>query len=245
MLKRKKLVSIATIVLIGIIGTGIFFTQIPVQSSPGPSEPSNLKDLVEFPSPCSADLTDFDVDIFVWASFARTVEGLGDIASVLQSQGFTSFDVFGEDKGTNVNGTVDGTNFSGNATGGWSFENVTGGRALFVLTNMSDGTDIVVAAITNLLPPSQKTGGYNIQNAMPYVYIKFYWWAWSPINKTVSWEYWWYDSHSHPNWFWSCYWWWRDYLRSYSLQYNDWHWWFWHWYYWKFWYWWSTNFPYS
>jgi len=110
---------------------------------------------------------------------------------------------------------------------------------------------MVVAGITNLLPPDQvpEVDPYIIVNAMPYLYIRWYWYAWQPIGKVVSWYYWWYDSHSHPNWYWGCYWWWRTDI-AYHWEgsgfgvWLPWWWWFWHWNYWRHWYWWSTYFPY-
>ncbi|MDH5483468.1 MAG: hypothetical protein OEY22_11430, partial [Candidatus Bathyarchaeota archaeon] len=128
-----------------------------------------------------------------------------------------------------------------------------GCRACMLSAQMEDGTDIAMGFVTNLLPPEQAPieDPYIIVNAMPYMYVRFYWWAWYPIGKIVSWPYWWYDSHSHPNWFWGLYWWWRVYTQNYYYPYDvvpnwrPWWGWWWHWVYWGHWYWWSTNFPYA
>jgi len=122
---------------------------------------------------------------------------------------------------------------------------------------VAEPTFMVMGFVTNLLPPEQVPGvdPYIIVNAMPYMYLRFYWWTWpsdhDPLGHLVTWPYWWYDSHSHPNWFWGPYWWWRTYTKAYYYPYTDvpywqpwWGWW-WHWTYRTHWYWWSTYFPYD
>ncbi len=88
-----------------------------------------------------------------------------------------------------------------------------------------------------------------IVNAEPYWFLRWRWCTWTVAPYTtchlVWWDYWWYDSHNHPNWFWGVYWWWRVYVKAYFGAF--WHpvfWYWWHWVYWKHWYWWSTYFPY-
>jgi hypothetical protein len=229
-------------------------------------EPRKLSDLVEWSGKVGY------VDVPFVASRYEQIEGYKEILAYLKGKGYT-FDP-AQGTATKVSGTVIKVNatgqimelfteqFSGTVTSWWSNNTlINGTRACILSAEMSDGSNMAMAFVTNLLPPELLGGTdpYIIINAMPYIYVTFYWWAWQPIGKIVSWSYWWYDSHSHPNWFWGPYWWWRTCLKSYlygltyGLPYPSfpwaewrpwWEWW-WHWIYWKHWYWWSTYFPYD
>lgn len=229
-------------------------------------EPRKLIDLVEWPGRVGY------VDIPFVASRYEEIEGYKEILTYLKEKGYT----FDPADGTAMNatgkvirgnvtgemGTIYVQEFGGTVTSWWSNNTLEDGtRACMLSAQMGDGATMAMAFVTNLLPPEQvpEVDPYIIVNAMPYMYVRFYWWAWQPIGKIVSWDYWWYDSHSHPNWFWGPYWWWRTYVKDYvtglpyGLPYPSfpwaywrpwWEWW-WHWMYWKHWYWWSTYFPYD
>jgi hypothetical protein len=78
-------------------------------------------------------------------------------------------------------------------------------------------------------------------NGMPYFYIRSLRW----INgQIIVWNYWWFDSHHHPNWYYSHYFWYWRYSYWYGWHWPYWYWWAHGWYYWRYWYFWSTWFPY-
>jgi len=149
--------------------------------------------------------------------------------------------------------------FDGIITSWWSTNILADGtKACLLSAEMSDGTNMTMGFITNVLPPEQMPGvdPYIIWNAEPYFFVEFYWWSWHPINRIITWSYWWHDSHNHPNWFWGVYSWWRTYTKAYYLGYwppvdvnwvywQPWWGWWWHWIYWQHWHWWSTYFPYD
>ena len=79
-----------------------------------------------------------------------------------------------------------------------------------------------------------------IVNGMPYFYITTLRW----INgRIIRWHYWWFDSHHHPNWYYSHYYWYWWYYRWYDVYWPYWYCWTHGWYYWRYWYYWSTWFP--
>jgi hypothetical protein len=217
-------------------------------------EPTKLVDIVDWPG------------VFAYRdmSFPLTSDqplGYTQVLSLLTGKGY----VFEQKNGnaTRVNGTIEKEDFSGNVTSWWSSNTLSDGtRACILSAKMSDGSNMSMAFVTNLLGPEQVFGSdpYIIINAMPYVYVRFYWYEWPtssyPAGRIVSWSYWWYDSDSHPNWFWGIYWWWRVYVKAYTLgldqpwpfpwvYWRPWWGWWWHWVYWKHWDWWSTYFPYD
>jgi hypothetical protein len=80
-----------------------------------------------------------------------------------------------------------------------------------------------------------------IVNGMPYFYITTLRW----INgRIIPWHYWWFNSHHHPNWYYSHYYWYWRYYWWYRVDWPYWYWWGYGWYYWRYWYFWSTWFPY-
>jgi hypothetical protein len=229
-------------------------------------EPRKLSDLVEWSGKVGY------VDVPFALSDNQQIEGYNEILDYLRGKGYTFNPTDGT--ATEVSGQVIKVNatgqimqlftqeFNGTVTSWWSNNTLANGtRACVLSAQMGDGSTMAMAFVTNLLPPELlgETNPYIIVNAMPYTYVTFYWWAWQPIGKIVSWSYWWYGSDSHPNWFWGLYWWWRTcektylYGLNYGLPYPSfpwaewrpwWEWW-WHWTYWKHWYWWSTYFPYD
>jgi hypothetical protein len=229
------------------------------------NEPSDLADIIQFPSPtstptqtCTVSLTDPLVNTIVLAGFAANVDGwaYGNITNELRAEGVTTtgppYWLSTSDQCVDFAGYVNSNYFSGAAMGWWtnSFGSSGNLRALFVWAyDTQTHTDIVLSVVTNLLPPNELTSGYKVANAMPYIYANFTFFAGAhfgnPSPREVSYYYWQYSSAYNPNWFWGVYLWWRFYLLSYSLKYEPWFWWFWHWYYTEFWYYWGTSFPYQ
>ena len=210
-------------------------------------EPVKLQHIVEWPYPY------YLVDIpFVRPS---SPEGYEEVLNTLIDKGYT-FDL-ADGTASEVTMFIEEEEVTGTVTSWWSSNTLEDGtRACMLSYEPLDETDdpgMAMGFVTNLLSPEQvpEVDPYIIVNAQPYLFVRFYWWSWSPIGRIVSYSYWWYDSHSHPNWFWGPYWWWRTYTKSYYYPYIDvpywrpsWGWW-WHWTYWRHWYWWSTYFPYD
>lgn len=248
---RKNVVSmIITSILITILLAGMFIYLTPVRSvTPGAGEPQSLKDIIEYPDPVMlTDLEGAEKDPEL-GRIMSDVEGFSNISDFLQGKGYHFKNASA--KVSRVSGSLAGSVFGGSFLSWWSDMGPDGTRALIIAALMDDGTNIVMGAITNLLPPELVPGvdPYIIVNAMPYLYISWYWWVWAPVARIHAWYYWWYDSHSHPNWFWGVYWWWRTDVDFYWLAVGygtwlPWWWFFWHWVYWRHWYWWSTYFPY-
>jgi len=81
-------------------------------------------------------------------------------------------------------------------------------------------------------------------NGMPYFYITTLHWIGGPIDgRIIYWNYWWFDSGHHPNWYYAHYYWYWHYYGWYGYAWPYWYWWGYGWYYWHYWYYWSTWFP--
>jgi hypothetical protein len=106
----------------------------------------------------------------------------------------------------------------------------------------ADGTGFFQAHHTNLDPSLAAVPDPPIiVNGMPYFYITSLRW----INgQIIVWNYWWFDSHHHPNWYYSHYYWYWQYYGWRQWAWPYWYWWVHGWYYWRYWYYWSTWFPY-
>jgi hypothetical protein len=219
-------------------------------------EPVKLQHIVEWPYPY------YLVDIpFVPPS---SPEGYTEVKTELEAKGYT----FDSTEGTasEVTMFIDEEEVTGTVTSWWSSNTVEDGtRACMLSYENEDPADpgMAMGFVTNLLPPEQvpEVDPYIIVNAMQYFFVRFYWYA-GPVDiipgqsPIVSWSLWWYDSHHHPNWFWSPYYWWRTWVKAYYYPYvhsgevvypywRPWWGWWWHWTYWKHWHWWSTYFPYD
>ncbi len=248
---------LVTALLVAVVATTFNFLTSTMGVTPQPGEPTDLQDLVEFPElPGETLLNDLEkepVEREIAINATTQTDDYGNVSDALAQKGY-HFDL--------AQATVEQVGnpiFSGYVMSCWSTEFGPNGTRAFItaatITDADGTTSIAVGGVTNLLPPDQvpEVDPYIIVNAMPYMYIRWYWYAWDrldpTIGKVVSWYYWWYDSHSHPNWYWSCYWWWRTDVSYYwelpgINSYKYWWWWFWHWVYWRNWYWWSTYFPY-
>ena len=113
--------------------------------------------------------------------------------------------------------------------------------AYLVAMVADDGTTLFQAHHTNLDPRlAEVPDPPIIVNGMPYFYITT---LQIVYGRIVVWHYWWFDSHHHPNWYYSCF---RHYWDYYAFVDHAWPWWqhwAYGWYYWRFWYFWSTYFP--
>lgn len=116
------------------------------------------------------------------------------------------------------------------------------GAITAMVPNPDDGTGFFQAHHTNLDPNLASVPDPPIVvNGMPYFYITSLRW----INgRIMVWHYWWFDSHHHPNWYYSHYYWYWQYGWWYGWYWPYWYWWVHGWYYWHYWYYWSTYFPY-
>lgn len=250
-LRSKKLITLITVVALSVtLGFGAF-NNLTSGVTPSVGEPQSLKELVEYPEGPIDTAIEYVTDSGDRAGWIEIMTSSPDYAAVSKALG---------DKGYNFDLTdnaevsyVSSTSFGGQGPllSSWSTETGANGERAFITVARIGGESMVVGGITNLLPPDQvpEVDPYIIVNAMPYLYIRWYWYAWLPIGRVVSWYYWWYDSHSHPNWYWGCYWWWRTYIADYWEGpgfgfWRPWWGWYWHWIYWRHWYWWSTYFPY-
>lgn len=249
-LKRRNMIPIVfagVLIAMLVIGNYNFLTP-SLGETQGQTEPNSLGELVDCPASVTVeDLPEGEVGPAL-GEIMDDVEGFEEIQDKLDDKGYD----FDKDVASISRfwGSISGEQFSGYALSWWSGDGPDGTRAFIAAALLDDGTSTVFGVITNLLPPDQvsEIDPYIIVNAMPYIYVDWYWWVWGPIPKIVRWNYWWYDSHSHPNWYWGSYWWWRTYIRWYWEGWGEvwrpWWWWFWSWMYWKHWYWWSTYFPY-
>ncbi len=175
-----------------------------------------------------------------------TVEGLPEMKSRLESQGFT-FDPAASNVSL-VDGGLDSKAFGGTVLSWWSSNMDTSGRMAFIVAaQMNDGKTMVFGAITNLIPPEilLEAGKYIIVNAMPCTIIQYFYYD-TLNNRIVNWSSWWYESQSQPNWFWGIYWKWRTYIKEYygPYSYIPWWWWLWHYTYDKQWHNWGAESPY-
>jgi hypothetical protein len=128
---------------------------------------------------------------------------------------------------------------SGSAPGSPSAEGLV---AYLTAMVADDGSSFFQAHHTNLDPGlAEVPDPALIVNGVPYFYITT---LQVVSDRLVHWHYWWYDSHHHPDWYYSLYRHYWDYtdLRGYSWP--GWYHWVYGWYYWRFWYYWSTWFPY-
>lgn len=253
-LRRTKAIAMMLVVALAVsFVAGMFNALRPsmgVDPNLNANEPNSLKDIVEFPeTPGDTQLLPSDDPTGAIQKITDSYDW-GNVTEALGQKGFT-FDLAQATVEDVASSSLGG--FFGYTLSAWSTEIGANGERAFIsaMYEFNSNSTMVVAGITNLLPPDQvpEVDPYIIVNAMPYMYIRWYWYAWLPIGRVVSWNYWWYDSHSHPNWYWGCYWYWRNYVAyywqgGYGKAWLPWWWWFWHWTYWRNWNWWSTYFDY-
>ena len=243
-------------------GFGWTSTQVVSTESTGTSHATSLAvDLTGNVHVAWHDYTDYggsdaDVDIFYKRSgldkywtlreMMDTAEGLPEMKSRLESQGFT-FNPVASNVST-VDGGLDSKAFSGTVLSWWSSNmDASGHMAFIVAAQMNDGKTMVFGAITNLIPPEilLQAGKYIIVNAMPYTTVQWFFYDYLN-NRIVNWSHWWYESQNQPNWYWNIYWKWRTYIKEYYSPYSyiPWWWWLWHYTYDKQWHSWGTEYPY-
>ena len=261
--KINKKVLVATLIIVSMFSVSFAAIILSNRTSAliAGEEPKTLSDIVEPPYYCGMTELPTAPEPYNPAVIHAREAVLNELAA----KGF-SFD-FPAESFFDVFYTIPDTQESqtGIMSSLWSSNTLKDGtRACLMTAQMheptANDTYIVMGFVTNLLPPDQipEVDPYIIVNAQPYIYVRFYWYQWPtakyPYGRIITWSYWWYDSHSHPNWFWGVYWWWRVHTKSQfligaPLDYNwaYWRpWWglWWHWVYWRHWHWWSTYFPY-
>jgi hypothetical protein len=252
MAQKRKVSRIIAVVLVVILGVAMFSFFSFLNPTHGvkkqPNEPNSLEDLINFDDQTVVleDLEGAERDQEIQA-----IVGTDDYKNISHALGQKGYNFDVEQATVSVVSSTAFGGFSGTVMSVWSSNIGPNGTRAFIAAAIINTTTLCVGGITNLLPPDQIPGidPYIIVNAMPYLYISLYWWVWAPIAKVHIWHYWWYDSHSHPNWYWGVYWWWRTDVDYYWITpgygaWLPWWWWFWHWFYWRHWYWWSTYFPY-
>jgi hypothetical protein len=109
--------------------------------------------------------------------------------------------------------------------------------ASITVATANDGTSLTLGHSTNL--------GTSLEVPIsPTRYPVFYIHCWVVKHgQLIPWRYWWYDSHHHPNWFYSGYYRYYRYWWYYRNHWPYWYNWFWGWYYGYHWHYWSTWFP--
>jgi len=258
MKNRKTLVATGCALVAILLISTMAFTLMQGRSQPGMS-PGNLDQLINYPGMVLMtrdwDPGEIQTEI-LQLDLGGTirgipVEGANEVRQKMTDKGYLTGSFF--DITWDLASDIQVVSPDGLETAflallkGWSNTMLPDGtKALIAIgVNMFDGTSIIQAATTNVLPPDQMPGRdpYIIWNAEPYFYVQYWWWVWG-YGRLVYWKYWWYDSHKAPNWFWGPYWWWYTYLKAYSIVWRWWYWYWWHWYYWRGWYWWSTYWPY-
>jgi hypothetical protein len=106
-----------------------------------------------------------------------------------------------------------------------------------------DGSGFFQAHHTNLDPRLMDVPHTDVMvNGMEYFYVTT---LQVVGGQVVPWNYWWYNSHRHPNWYYSFYRHYWDYYFQAAYHWHTWYHWAYGWYYWRFWYYWSTYFPWA
>lgn len=118
------------------------------------------------------------------------------------------------------------------------------GSAAYLTAMVADnGTTLFQAHHTNLDPQlAESTAPPLVVNDMPYFYVTV---IHLVDDQPVTWRYWWYDSHHHPDWYYACYRHYWDHYHRVGAPWADWYHWAYGWTYWRFWYYWSTWFPWA
>ena len=256
MAQKSKVSMVVVSVLIVILGVAMFsflsFLKPTSSVIKEPFEPGSPSGLVDFPGKVSLeDLNLTDPQRLDFISNLIETPDYKNVSYALEQKDFTFNTDHAIVSSVSITGGLDKP-YQGIVMSLWSSNMGANGTRAFIAAAIIDVNTLCVGGVTNLLPPDQIPGidPYIIVNAMPYVYISLYWWVWGPqVAKVHTWHYWWYDSHSHPNWYWGVYWWWRTDVDYYWIapgygSWQPWWWWFWHWTYWRHWYWWSTGFEY-
>jgi hypothetical protein len=106
-----------------------------------------------------------------------------------------------------------------------------------------DGTSFFQAHHTNLDPRlAESPSPAIVVNQMPYFHVTT---LQVVQGRIVTWRYWWYDSHHHPDWYYALYRHYWDYYHGIGYRWPGWYHWAYGWYYWRFWYYWSAWFPWA
>ncbi|OLB67910.1 hypothetical protein AUI06_12395 [archaeon 13_2_20CM_2_52_21] len=264
-MNKKKIVWGTTLIALVLLGTAWYVTPRLAQAATGPIEPSQLRDLVEYPgSVRQVEILSTDPSYNSYLSILASVPGASQIyleaTSKYNFSGASSVDQACRIAAAGKCSVVTHTGTQPTPTGDITIQLVslslmsasslkTNGAqaAVTIIANQTGGGHGMALYIDGNLWPSTfqpSTDPYIIVNAEPFFFLRWHWWAWPlPAPRIIWWDYWWHDSHNHPNWYWGVYWWWRVWLKGYSTWF-PWYWYYWHWQYWYYWHFWSTWFPY-
>ncbi|UCD40046.1 MAG: hypothetical protein JSV87_00395, partial [Candidatus Bathyarchaeota archaeon] len=179
---KRPFSLIAVSILIVLLGVTMFNYKLTQGVVTQPNEPGNLEDLVEFPNR-TAELHDLDLTDPMRVDFINNIiadDGFKNVSDALGQKGFL-FDTEQADV-TNVASTAFGS-FSGTVMSMWSTNMGSNGTRAFISAAIVNGMSLVVGGVTNLLPPEMvpEVDPYIIVNAMPYMFIRLYWWVWTPV----------------------------------------------------------------
>jgi len=110
-------------------------------------------------------------------------------------------------------------------------------KAAIIVALPEGGQPLIMGYITNIfiIDPRGRVVVH------PAFLIRAWWWV---DGRIIWWHYWWYDSHNHPNWYYSWWYWYYRYFEYYDYPWYPWYTWFYSWFYWHYWWYWSTWWPY-
>jgi hypothetical protein len=106
-------------------------------------------------------------------------------------------------------------------------------KATAIIAFPGEGAPLVMGYITNI-GVIASDGSVVVQ---PSFFVRALHWV---DGQLVWWQYWWYDSSNHPNWYYSWWYWHWWYYWDYGYSWYPWHTWFYSWFYWDYWWYWST-----
>ena len=111
-----------------------------------------------------------------------------------------------------------------------------GNKATAIVAIPESGNPLPVGYITNIAV----IGGQGSPVVHPAFFIRAVCWV---DGRLIWWHYWWYDSHNHPNWYYSWWYWHWGYYWEHDYLWYPWYTWFYSWFYWHYWWYWSTWWP--
>jgi hypothetical protein len=106
-------------------------------------------------------------------------------------------------------------------------------KAALIVALPGIGIPIYMAYTTSI----DVIGRYGSVVVHPSFFIRAYYWV---DGRIFWWHYWWYDSHNHPNWYYSWWYWHWWYYWDHDYPWYPWYTWYYSWFYWDYWWYWST-----
>ncbi len=108
-----------------------------------------------------------------------------------------------------------------------------GSKAAIVVAMPTAGEPIYMGYMTNIGVVS----GSGSVIVYPSFFIRTAYWI---DGRIIWWQYWWYDSYNHPNWYYSWWYWHWEYYWDHDYPWYPWYTWYYSWFYWHSWWYWST-----